>query len=418
MRIAFVTEVWHPSINGVVTRLAMTVEKLLADGHEVLVLAPKLDAAADAAAAAEHAHPGLTVHKVPSFRISFVYGGQPWGLPLPVVDRRLAEFRPDLVHVVNPFMIGIAGVVSARRRRYPLVASFHTDIAAYARFYHLGWIRPLIWLLLRLLHGAAAVNLVTSTYSATLLASHGIGNIRLWRRGVDLELFRPRADAVPVKGPAGGTSPGDPAEPDAAPAISTALYVGRLAYEKGLHRLLPLAKDPSVRLVMVGDGPDKERLVAEFEGTGAVFTGSKTGDELARIYSGSDVFVFPSTTETLGLVLLEALASGIPVVAAESPASHELLASSAAARLFPADRADLAPVLVKELLASAPEAVLAQTARAEAEGWGWRQATDELLGYYADVLSGSREPSPAIPETATVKPYEPRVGGRAGNRDS
>jgi glycosyltransferase involved in cell wall biosynthesis len=149
-----------------------------------------------------------------------------------------------------------------------------------------------------------------------------------------------------------------------------------------------------------------------------VFTGSKTGDELARIYSGSDVFVFPSTTETLGLVLLEALASGIPVVAAESPASHELLASSAAARLFPADRADLAPVLVKELLASAPEAVLAQTARAEAEGWGWRQATDELLGYYADVLSGSREPSPAIPETATVKPYEPRVGGRAGNRDS
>lgn len=373
MRIAFVTEVWQPSINGVVTRLSVSVDALLAAGHEVLIVAPRLGKGVPEASARR----GLTVRTVPSFRIRFVYGGQPWGLPLPVVSRHLREFGPDLVHVVNPFMIGIAGVVAARVHRWPLVASFHTDVAAYARFYHLGWIRPAIWLLLRLLHGAALLNLVTSSYSARLLADHGIGRIRLWRRGVDLERFHPR-------------DPG--ADAADGPSLTTALYVGRLAYEKGLHRLLPLAEDPAVRLVMVGDGPDRDRLVREFEGTGTVFTGSLTGADLAEVYASADVFAFPSTTETLGLVILEALASGVPVVAAESPASHELLDASPVARLFPADRADLAPVLVRELIAGSPREARARAARAEAEGWGWQRASDELMDCYREVIADARRP--------------------------
>ena len=426
MRIAFVTEVWHPSINGVVTRLSVTVDELLGAGHEVLIVTPKLgDAAGPVEGTGSHTRRGLTVRTVPSFRIKFVYGGQPWGLPLPVVSKHLREFRPDLVHVINPFMIGIAGVIASRRHRWPLVASFHTDIAAYARFYHLGWIRPIIWLLIRLLHNAAALNLVTSSYSARLLASHGIGRIKLWRRGVDLELFRPRqqvsaesADSAEPPGSSGspGSSaslhsshPQNPgAETTPVEEVHTALYVGRLAYEKGLHRLLPLAKDPGIRVVMVGDGPDHDRLEKEFEGTGTVFTGSLTGEDLSQTYADADVFVFASTTETLGLVILEALASGVPVVAAESPASHELLASSPAARLFPADHSDAAPGLVREILASAPRDSLSAAARAEAEGWSWALATEELLGYYADVLSELaeplEEPSPRLPGSELTRP--------------
>ncbi|WP_090588035.1 glycosyltransferase family 4 protein [Arthrobacter subterraneus] len=365
MRIAFVTEVWRPSINGVVTRLSVAVDGLLAAGHQVLIIAPDVGGGHGASPR----QPGLTVRRVPSFRFRFIYGGQPWGLPMPRVDRYLKDFRPDLVHVVSPLMLGIAGVLAARLQRLPLVASFHTDVAAYAGSYHLGWLRPAIWWVTAQLHRQAALNLVTSEYAAQLLASHRIDRVQVWQRGVDLSLFQP---ARALK-----------RTPDELP---TALYVGRLADEKGLHRLAPLARSGCVRLLMVGDGPDRDRLQAEFAGTPTSFPGSRSGSALAETYAGADVFVFPSTTETLGLVILEALASGLPVVAADTPTGRELLQGNPAARLFPPDRPEQIAGLVAELLSGLSREELAQHARREAERWGWRAATEQLTGYYREVL--------------------------------
>ncbi|MFC4242489.1 glycosyltransferase [Gryllotalpicola reticulitermitis] len=397
MRIAFVTETWKPSINGVVTRIASSIDELLAAGHEVLVVAPRTGAA-DAGVPAV---PGLTVVRVPSFHISWVYGGQPWGLPMPRVRAALAAFAPDLVHVVGPFVLGIAGVLGARRLRLPLVCSFHTDIAAYSTSYHLGWSRPIIWRILAALHNAAALNLVTSRHSEALLTKHGVRGIRLWQRGVDLARFRPaEASDRPVSAHTAGADAAQ-ARDDAAPP--RALYVGRLADEKRISSLLPLARSGAVRLTLVGDGPDRARLEQEFAGTQTEFTGSLTGDALAARYATADVFVFTSTTETLGLVLIEALASGLPVVAVESPASTELLGRLPIARLVAGSRPAEFIDAVTDVLSAGTRDERAVLARREAIGWSWANATQQLLGYYAEVVAPEAR-ARALPGSAVRGP--------------
>lgn len=365
MRIAYVSEVWEPSINGVVTRLRSTIDELLAAGHEVLVVAPRMTGAAHAERDGR-----LQVVRVPAFRVSWVYGGQPWGLPSPSVGKALAAFAPDLVHVVSPFTIGIAGVVWAKRHRVPLVASFHTDIALYAGSYHLGWSRPIIWRILAALHNAAAVNLVTSEHSRQLFAKHRIRNVVLWRRGVDLQRFQP----------------GDPARPRD-PGRLVALYVGRLADEKGVRRLLPLARSGDVEVRIVGDGPDRAALESAFAGTGAVFLGPLRGEDVARAYREADVFVFTSTTETLGLVLIEAMACGVPVVAVDSPASRELLSHVPVARLVPTDAPERFRPLIDEALAAGDHDERVRLARREALEWSWSAATDQVVAIYRQLVA-------------------------------
>ncbi|HEU0257041.1 MAG TPA: glycosyltransferase family 1 protein [Microbacteriaceae bacterium] len=405
MRIAFVTETWQPSVNGVVTRLAAHIDWLTAAGHQVLVIAPRIDGSG----AGPQARPGVTVLRIPSFR-TWVYGGQPWGWPLlGRVRRMLAAFHPDVVHVVGPFVLGIAGVIAARRLRLPLVASFHTDIAAYAGSYRLGWSRPIIWRILRALHNAAAVNLVTSEHSATLLREHGIRGVRLWRRGVDVARFAAAA--------ARHTAARPPGEPVAGPAdegsLPTALYVGRIADEKHLTALLPLARSGRVRLMLVGDGPDRGRLERLFAGTGTVFTGTLTGPALVEAYAAADAFVFPSVTETLGLVLIEALASGLPIVAVRSPASEELVGRLRTARLVEAARPqDFWPALA-ELLAVHEPAEEARYAQAQAAGWGWPAAAEQVFACYAGLVA---RPAPAsavaVPEAQGAGSRQPSSVGR------
>ena len=375
MRIAFVTEMWKPLANGVVTRLSATIDELTGLGHEVLVVAPSLGPAD----ATVEPQPGVTERRVPSYRVPWIYGGQAWGWPAPRVRRFLADFRPDIVHAVSPFSLGVAGVLGARQLRLPLITSFHTDIAAYSTSYHMGWLRPATWEIIRSLHNAGRMTLVTSRHSEELLGRHGIRHIVLWRRGVNLAQFAAADPAVP---PAI-----TPYEPD--PDRPTVLYVGRLADEKGLDRLLPLARSGQVHLVLVGAGPARARLEREFAGTGTTFTGEVRGPALTQAYAGADVFAFTSTTDTLGLVLLEALASGLPVVAVESPASRELLAELPVARLIdPEHPTDFVP-MVAELLAWKTPAERAAIARQEAAPWTWAKATEQLIGYYQQVLSAT-----------------------------
>lgn len=357
MRIAFVTETWLPAVDGVVTRLTATIEQLRAVGHEIMVVAPR----------GEDMHfPGVHIRAVPTFGFRWLYGGKRWGLPVREVGRAIDEFDPDIVHVVNPVLVGAAGVSAARKQGRPLVASYHTDLSRYAGHYHLRAVVPLLWAQLRRLHGQARVNLATSDAAARQLSEHGIENVAVWPRGVDLQTYHP------PRRPRPGNPP-------------VATYVGRIASEKGLHRLAPLTEpDSGVRLKLVGDGPAYDELRARF-GPMATFTGTLRGRELAAAYRDADVFVFPSTTDTLGLVLLEALASGLPVVAANSPASIETLTGCASTRFFD-EQTDL-PGLVHELLSSAPRPVLRGQARAHAERWGWQDATAGLLEHYHQVLA-------------------------------
>lgn len=371
MRIAFVTEVWRPSINGVVTRLAATVSELRKLGHEILIVAPE---------GGEAEFCGAVVRDVPTISLSFIYGGQPWGWPLPRVARYIRDFSPDVVHVVNPVFLGMAGVVAATRAKLPLVASYHTDVPRYASYYHLGWASGAIWALVRTMHNRAHVNLATSQSALEVLRSHGVRSPALWVRGVDTELFNP------------SRRPGSRASVTDDPTVTVALYVGRLGSEKGLERLVPLASAPGVHLVIVGDGPDDERLRALLDGPSVTFTGTLSDEALAQAYAGADVFVFPSITDTLGLVILEALAAGIPVVAAETAASVELLGTCAACRLFPADQPELVPKLVAEVLDSVDPGERTEILRATVAPYTWAAATEGLLEHYRAGIAAASLP--------------------------
>ena len=371
MRIAFVTETWLPSTDGVVTRMTSTIRELRRSGHDVLIIAPE---------GGERDYLGAEVRGVPTFALRRVYGGKRWGFPLPRIGGYLREFQPDIVHVVNPMMMGIVAVIAARLARLPLVASYHTDVARYASYYKLGFLRPVIWWLLRRLHGKAEINLATSAATCAELREHGIPRVALWRRGVDLDLFRPQGGPVPV-----------PREPLHHQGPITALYVGRIAAEKGLDRLAPLTLTDNTRLLLVGDGPQRAELTALFPAHAASFLGILHGDDLADQYANADVFVFPSMTDTLGLVLLEALASGLPIVAADSPASRELLGDCPAARLFPPHEPEKLPALVTELV---NDPAARHLARAEAEQWSWPAATGQLLELYRTAFARHRQPRP------------------------
>ncbi len=372
MRIAFTTETWWPSTDGVVTRLTATVRELRRMGHELLIIAPR---------GGDATFEGIPVIGIPTVSVGFIYGGKPWGLPLPRVLRIIDDFRPDLVHVVNPFVLGVAGVWGAVKRRYPLVASYHTNIARYAEFYHLGASKPVIWAILRSLHNRAQLNLVTSLAVQRELSEHGIQRVALWRRGVDLEQFRPgrRSQVVRAR------------MTDGHPERVIAVYVGRLALEKGLHRLDRIFRGhPNLHLCFVGDGPARPSLAERFQNTATTFLGTLHGIELAEVYASADFFIFPSTTETLGLVLLEAMASGLPIVAAEAPPTHELVDQSGAGALFAADDKDGLVKAVAEILKQDLTA-LSVKARKEAERWGWAVPTTELVALYQRVQKESKK---------------------------
>ena len=212
--------------------------------------------------------------------------------------KRIEEFAPDAIHVATEGPLGMAARAICRRKAWRFTTSFHTRFPQYvhARFPVIP--EPPVYAILRRFHGAAAVTMVATPSIQRDLETHGFSNLALWSRGVDIQQFAPgrRLAAADFF-------------PDAPRPLL--LYVGRVAVEKNIEAFLKLNL-PGTKLV-VGDGPQRPGLQARF--AQAKFLGQKTGDELAAIYASSDVFVFPSRTDTFGLVLLEALASGTPVAA-------------------------------------------------------------------------------------------------------
>ena len=294
----------------------------------------------------------------------------------------LRRFQPDVVHAVSPFLLGWAALVYARNDRVPLVCSYHTHLARYAHFYRAGFAERPVWAIVRLAHRQAQVNLAASAASRDELEAEGVPGVRVWPGGVEMAGFHPgRASAEMRRRLTGGH-----------PERRLCLYVGRLAAEKGIRRLLPLADPASGRhLALVGDGPARAALERAFPGGAVTFAGALAGDALAQAYASADVFVFPSTTDTLGLVLLEAMASGLPVVAARTPPAHELLARTPAASLFEADApASLVAGVERWLHAGLDRTAIADAARRHLPDW--LHATDVLLAAYATAIALGRRP--------------------------
>ena len=373
MKIAFFTETFLPKVDGIVTRLTKTVQQLVAAGDEVLIFCPE---------GAPESYMGARVVGVPAMPLP-LYPELKLALPRPAVSEALDRFGPDLVHVVNPAVLGLGGIWLARSRGLPLVASYHTHLPKYLEHYGMGMLEPLLWELLKAAHNQAQLNLCTSTAMVDELSAKGIQHTALWQRGVDTELFRPdlRSEAMRQRlhGPYDDTG-------------NLLLYIGRLSAEKQIERIRPVLEAlPGTRLALVGDGPYRQQLERLFEGTPTTFVGYLAGEELASAYASGDAFLFPSSTETLGLVLLEAMAAGCPVVGARRGGIPDIVSDGVNGFLYDPDKEGSLTTAVANLLGEADtRRALRLAAREEAERWGWAAATEQLRGYYRQVLGQRR----------------------------
>jgi glycosyltransferase involved in cell wall biosynthesis len=378
VRIALFTETFLPKIDGIVTRLVRSLEQLQELGHEVLVFAPG-DPPKEVA--------GFQVVKIPSVPFRPWYPELFLGLPRPRIGRELDAFEPNVVHVVNPVVLGLWGTLVARQRGLPLLASYHTDITQYAKHLKLPFLSPISDRFLRDVHNQAHVNLCTSSPMVNSARGLGIQRVRLWPKAVDTRLYHPSKASAEMRD---RLSDGEPEKP-------LMLYVGRLSLEKRLGWLYaPVTQLPGVRLALVGSGPAEGELRRRFADTPTVFTGYLSGDELAAAYASADVFAFPSDTETLGFVAMEAMASGVPPVGARAGGVPDVIRHGENGLMFtPGDLGDLTEQLRRLLTDDVMRRRLGRQAREDMEQHGWRASTEALVGYYHEAIRVQKRFDPA-----------------------
>ena len=331
MRIMLVTDAWEPQVNGVVRTLSRTVQELRAMGHEVQMVTP-----ADG-------YRTIPLPTYPEIKMAIFANDD--------VEERFVAFEPEAVHIATEGTLGLTARRICIQHRFPFSTSYHTQYPEYvsARFPV-----PLAWgyAFVRWFHNMAGRVMVATPTMRDLLVSRGFKNLALWTRGVDTEIFTPTL-RTPNRGPFADLK---------GPIF---LYVGRVSVEKNVEAFLKC--DIAGSKVVVGDGPARADLESRFKDT--TFLGAKFGAELAACYANADVFVFPSYTDTFGLVILEAMASGTPVAAFIAPGPQDIIPNSGAGIIGP----DLAGNI------SACLSLDRDHVRAYAQTYSWRACAEQFL---------------------------------------
>jgi glycosyltransferase involved in cell wall biosynthesis len=324
VRIALVSDTYTPQVNGVTTVVARIAHVLREFGHEVAVVAPRYPGHAASLSADELRIPSAPFPPYPAIRLSIPQFGS--------VARFLDAFEPHVVHVATEGLLGLTGRRYAVRRRIPLVTSYHTNFPQYARHYGAGVAEPLVWKWLRWFHRPAAITQTPGDAVRDELLKRGIGNPVVWGRGVDTLQFNPARRSTGWRRWLGG---GDD--------TTIVLHVGRLAAEKNVDVLAEAWAAAHERLgqratfVLAGEGPEARQLLGRLPWVRQL--GFLDRDRLAEVYASSDICVLPSRTETCGLVALEAMASGLAVIAADAGGFRESIADGKSGMLVAADDA-------------------------------------------------------------------------------
>lgn len=371
MRVAIVAESFLPNVNGVTNSILRVLEHLRRTGHEAIVIAP--GARANQEEISEYA--GFPVVRVPTVMVPLV-DSLPIGVPDSKIARTLQKFRPDVVHLASPFVLGGAGAVVAKRLHLPTIALFQTDVAGYTARYHLGFLESAAWVWARKLHNMTQMTLAPSSVTIRELEAHGIENIRRWGRGVDSELFHPDRRSKKLR---------KKWDPTGEKRIVG--FVGRLASEKGVERLVALHGDPTIQLVIVGDGPLRRELGKRMPT--AVFTGQLSGKKLAAAYATLDLFVHTGEFETFCQTIQEAQASGTPTIGPRAGGPIDLIQVGYNGDLLDVEtfERDL-PAAVAAILEPGTLEQMSANARASVADKTWPALCDQLLGYYAEVIDG------------------------------
>ncbi len=375
LRVAVVTETYPPEINGVAMTIGRMVDGLQRRQHQIQLIRPRQhrdDQAASTPSFEEVLQRGVAIPNYDMLKM---------GLPAKQALLRLWSLqRPDLVHIVTEGPLGWSALTASNKLRIPCSSDFHTNFHSYSKHYGIGWLKKPIVAYLRRFHNKASCTLVPTSAIRDDLAQHGYLNLRVVARGVDTRLFSPAKRSAQLR-EAWGVKLGQP----------VALSVGRLAPEKNLPLVMQAyaamkAVRPDTRLVVVGDGPERAALQAAH--ADCIFAGMRSGEDLAAHYASGDVFLFPSTTETFGNVTVEAMASGLAVIAYDYAAASEhiehgrngLVAGFDDAREFIALAANLAGGAQRM-----PE--LGRRARDTAESIDWEAVHSEFENALRDVIA-------------------------------
>jgi glycosyltransferase involved in cell wall biosynthesis len=330
VRVAIVTDAWRPQTNGVVTTLTRTAECLATLGHEVTMMTPE-------------GLPTIPCPTYPEIRLALFQDRH--------VARWLEREHPDALHIATEGPLGFAARRAARRMGLGFTTSYHTQFPQYLKA---RYPLPESWsyAALRFFHGAAVRTMVGTRQVERELKAHGLRNLVQWSRGVDTELFRPRDARLAYPGP-------------------VLVYVGRVAVEKSVEDFCR-ADVPGSKLV-IGGGPQLADLTKRYPAVH--FLGYRYGEELAALLAGSDCFVFPSRTDTFGLVMLEAMASGLPVAAYPVTGPVDVVREGETGCL----RDDLAAAIRAALLLDRTKS------RAQALEYRWENATRQFLGHLVEA---------------------------------
>ena len=367
VRIVMVAECFLPQINGVANTARHVADRLLARGHQLLIIA---------AGPGPDTYNGVRVLRARSFGIPG-YKEIPVGLPDPAIERAMAEFKPDLVHLAAPFALGAYGLRSARRLGLPTVAVFQTDLAGFARQY--PWFAKAdrgCWAWIRRIHSRCDRTLAPSSPTVAQLVQEGVPRVYHWGRGVNLDLFDPahRIEAWRRE-----------ISPDGKPIVG---YVGRLAAEKKVKRLAEL-NGLDCHVVVVGDGPDRTSLETTLPN--ATFLGMRRGTDLASIFAGLDVFVHTGEHETFCQTIQEAQASGVAAVGPAAGGPLDLIRPGETGLLFEPGKPGSLREAVKTLLDS-PESrtAMAAAGRRRVQTRTWPAVVDDLIDrHYTEVLAAA-----------------------------
>lgn len=378
MRVAIITENFLPKLDGVTRTLAKLLEHLQATGHQALLLGP--DSGMEQYAGAEVVGTaGLPFPFYPELKFNFFR---------PLFMRRLDEFRPDILHLVDPVILGATGLAAARFFNIPLVSSYHTNLAAYCEHFGFSLLTGPMWAYNRFIHSQCSLTFCPSPSTAAMLRLQGFEHLRIWPRGVDTTLFHPghRSEAL-----RSSWLQGQDADDKA-----ILLYVGRVSWEKNLRLLVQAYKGMNHRdchLVIVGEGPASLEMQQEFTELPITFTGYLSGEALATAYASADIFTFPSRTETFGQVVLEAMASGLPVVGLVAEGVCDLVVSEQTGlllddrRLQEEQQVHAYRMLIERLIQDHQlRRALGQAALLDAQHRSWHEAMECLVRGYGEGI--------------------------------
>lgn len=375
MRIAIICEVYLPKIDGVVRRTRHLIEELRRAGDDVLVVCPEVpDSRISPVPMVEF--PSFPCPSYPEYHI---------GRPDRSLAAKLSDFQPDIVHYLNPFAFGFqcADILGRTMPRVPTLFSFHTMYGEFVRGY--AGLRPLsalLWWLTRQYHNTANRNLTVSSVMVEDLRQRGFERVALWPPAVDSTVFSPANRKNEMRCRLSGNHPDSP----------LILTVSRLAPEKNIGLLADIMdRVPNARLAIVGDGPDREKLERQFARLAVTFPGYMSGPELAAAYASADAFLYASETETMGNVILEAMASGLPVVAAAAGGVRSLVRSEQNGFLFAPGCVKEAAIYVRQIVDQPGlRKQLAANALESARKQTWEEAAAAVRQHYVQTICESQ----------------------------